>query len=92
LSPNSKNKEAFSVGEENLPEDFESALRELEQCVAAMERSDLSLEASLAMYQRGVKLAQVCQKKLRDAQQKVQVLEADLLRPLDLGESSEESE
>lgn len=42
----------------------------------------MSLEASLEAYQRGVALAQICQKRLGAAQQRVQVLEADLLKPM----------
>ena len=74
------------AGQDVLPDDFESALRELERCVSTMERGDLTLDASLAAYQRGVALAQLCQRKLADVQQKVQVLEADLLKPLKQGE------
>ncbi|WP_227870761.1 exodeoxyribonuclease VII small subunit [Orrella marina] len=79
-----ENKTGTESGQNALPDDFESALRELEQCVATMERGDLTLEASLAAYQRGVALTQICQRKLSVAQQKVQVLESDLLKPLSL--------
>lgn len=81
-----ENETGTESGQSPLPDDFESALRELEQCVATMERGDLTLEASLAAYQRGVALTQICQRKLTAAQQKVQVLEADLLNPLSLGQ------
>jgi len=40
----------------------------------------MSLEASLAAYQRGVELLQYCQNKLQSAQQQVQILEADMLK------------
>lgn len=62
--------------------DFESALAELEQIVASMERSEMTLEASLKAYERGVALAKICQERLALAEQQVKVLEAELLKPL----------
>lgn len=66
-----------------LPQDFESALAELEALVAAMEDGSLPLEQSLAAYRRGVELTRVCQERLAQAEQQVKVLEGGLLRPLD---------
>jgi exodeoxyribonuclease VII small subunit len=66
-----------------LPQDFETALAELEGLVAAMEDGSMPLEQSLAAYRRGVELTRVCQEKLAQAEQQVKVLEGDLLRPLD---------
>jgi exodeoxyribonuclease VII small subunit len=62
------------------PESFEAASAELEKIVAAMEAGQMSLEASLAAYQRGVELLQYCQNKLQSAQQQVRILEADMLK------------
>lgn len=53
---------------------FEDALAELEQLVARLERGDLSLEASLEAFERGVNLTRLCQKSLQEAEQKVQIL------------------
>ncbi|ABA58496.1 exodeoxyribonuclease VII small subunit [Nitrosococcus oceani] len=55
--------------------DFESALAELETLVSRMEQGEVSLEESLRLYERGVKLSQLCQETLRDAEQKVQILQ-----------------
>ena len=66
-----------------LPADFEAALAELETLVVAMEDGDMSLEASLAAYKRGVALARACQDRLAQAEQQVKVLEGELLKPLD---------
>ncbi len=54
--------------------DFESALAELEQIVARLERGDLSLEESLRQFERGVALTRSCQRALRQAEQKVTAL------------------
>lgn len=66
---------------------FESALSELESLVAQMEAGELTLEASLEIYQKGLSLSKVCQDHLAQAEQKVRVLEADLLKPFS-GEGS----
>jgi exodeoxyribonuclease VII small subunit len=66
-----------------LPQDFETALAELEALVASMESGSLMLEQSLAAYRRGVALTRICQQRLAQAEQQIQVLEAGMLRPLD---------
>jgi exodeoxyribonuclease VII small subunit len=66
-----------------LPQDFETALAQLEALVAVMEDGSLPLEESLASYRRGVELTRICQERLAQAEQQVRILEGDLLRPLD---------
>ncbi|MBX3707143.1 MAG: exodeoxyribonuclease VII small subunit [Pseudomonadales bacterium] len=67
--------------------DFEAALAELEQLVARMEAGDMTLEASLAAFERGVTLTRQCQTALRTAELKVQQLTAsNTLEDLDLEE------
>lgn len=72
-----------SADAQAVPQDFESALAELESLVAAMEDGALPLEASLAAYKRGVALSRVCQDRLAQAENQVRVLEGELLKPLD---------
>lgn len=67
----------------DLPQDFETALAQLEELVAKMESGVLPLEESLAAYRRGVALTRVCQERLAQAEQQITVLEAGLLRPFD---------
>jgi len=57
--------------------DFESALDALESIVAELESGELSLEASLAAFERGVKLTRRCQAALKAAELRVQVLTED---------------
>lgn len=66
-----------------MPQDFESALAQLEALVVKMESGALPLEESLAAYRRGVSLTRVCQARLAQAEQQISVLEAGLLRPFD---------
>ena len=54
---------------------FEDALKELEDIVRSMESDPLSLEDSLAAYQRGVELMRFCRETLAAAERRVQVLE-----------------
>ncbi len=53
---------------------FEAALDELEALVHKMESGELSLEDSLAAFERGVKLTRHCQAALKSAELKVKVL------------------
>lgn len=53
---------------------FEQALQELEELVDRMERGELSLEESLKSFERGIELTRTCQKALREADQKVEIL------------------
>lgn len=60
--------------------DFEHALQALEGLVERMEGGDMSLEDSLAAYERGVGLYRQCQQALEQAQLRVKLL-ADPDRP-----------
>ena len=53
---------------------FEDALNELEALVEQMESGDLSLDQSLAAFEKGVALTRQCQKALSEAELKVQAL------------------
>ena len=53
---------------------FEEALDQLEQITKDLEEGDLPLEDSLKHFDEGVKLAEYCNKKLGDAQKKVDIL------------------
>ncbi|MBP8034857.1 MAG: exodeoxyribonuclease VII small subunit [Burkholderiaceae bacterium] len=67
----------------SLPQDFETALLQLEELVASMESGALPLEESLAAYRRGVALTRICQERLAQAEQQVKVLEAGMLKPFE---------
>lgn len=56
---------------------FEQALEELDTLVSEMENGDISLEASLKHFERGIELTRTCQKALADAEQKVKILMGD---------------
>ena len=54
--------------------DFESSLDQLEQLVEKMEHGEMSLEESLAAYERGVGLYRHCQEALEQAELRVRLL------------------
>jgi exodeoxyribonuclease VII small subunit len=56
---------------------FEAALEELEVTVTQLEMGDLTLEESLALFERGQKLADYCNKQLEQASLRVEQLTAD---------------
>jgi exodeoxyribonuclease VII small subunit len=51
---------------------FEEALAELESVVTRLERGDVALDESIALYERGAQLRRRCEQKLREAEEKVQ--------------------
>jgi exodeoxyribonuclease VII small subunit len=61
---------------------FEQAMSELEQLVLQMEGGNLPLEASVAAYQRGSELVQLCNTQLDKVAHQVKVLEGGILKPL----------
>lgn len=50
---------------------FEDALKELEKIVSDLERGQVGLEESIAIYERGAALKAHCEQKLKDAQARV---------------------
>lgn len=54
--------------------DFEHSLDELEQLVARMEGGELSLDESLASFERGIGLFRHCQQSLQQAELRVRLL------------------
>jgi exodeoxyribonuclease VII small subunit len=65
-----------SGSESSLPADiaamsFEDALSELEQIVRRLEAGQVRLDEAIQCYERGAQLKQHCEKKLNEAQQRV---------------------
>ena len=53
---------------------FESSVAELEKIVAQLEGGDVTLDESLTLFERGIKLSKSCQKMLDEAEKKVSIL------------------
>jgi exodeoxyribonuclease VII small subunit len=74
---------------------FEAALEELENVVERLESGDLSLEDSLAAFEKGVGLVQYCNQKLTEVEKKVEFLLNDKegrlqLKTLDMASRGED--
>lgn len=50
---------------------FEDAIKELETVVGQLERGDVALDESIALYERGAALKTRCKAKLKEAEEKV---------------------
>ncbi len=58
----------------NKMPNFEQSLKELETLVGAMESGDLTLQESMAYFERGIELTRSCQQSLTNAEQKIKML------------------
>jgi len=56
---------------------FEEAMSALETVVSQLERGDVPLEASIALYERGAALKAHCDAKLKAAEEKVEAITLD---------------
>lgn len=61
---------------------LEDALEELERIVSELEEGKMSLEKSLELYERGMRLVRVCNLRLDNAQRRIECLTGEL--PSDL--------
>ncbi len=53
---------------------FEASLKRLEEVVEQLERTDLTLEDSVKLFEEGMALVEVCRKQLDAAEGKVEML------------------
>ena len=57
---------------------LEEALDDLEQIVELLEEGKMSLEESLELYEKGMKLAGLCQSRLESAEKRIECLTGEL--------------
>ena len=68
-------KSAAPAGDDELMElSFEALLKRLEQVLAELESGRLSLEESLSRFEEGMRLRQLCEKKLRSVELRMEKL------------------
>ncbi len=58
-------------------QNFEKAMKRLEEIGDALESGDIALEESIKLYEEGIQLIDFCQKKLNEVEKKVQKLSRD---------------
>lgn len=56
---------------------FEQAMAELEGVLSQLERGDVALDDSIALYERGAALKARCEAKLKEAEEKVAAITLD---------------
>jgi exodeoxyribonuclease VII small subunit len=56
---------------------FEAALARLEEIVKELESGDLPLDLSLKLFEEGIKLSRICNKRLEEAERRVEILIKD---------------
>jgi exodeoxyribonuclease VII small subunit len=53
---------------------FEASLEELERIVKELEKGDLPLEQSLALFETGMRLSSDCKRQLEEAESRIEIL------------------
>jgi len=53
---------------------FEDAMKGLESVVARLESGDVSLDESIRLFEEGMKLSEICRKRLDEADRKIELL------------------
>jgi exodeoxyribonuclease VII small subunit len=80
------------MAKKTKPENFEQAMTELENIVNQMEKGDMSLEESLAAFEKGIALTRHCQSSLKEAEKRINILvektSGDELAPFDAAEDN----
>jgi exodeoxyribonuclease VII small subunit len=62
---------------EPLNQTYEAALEDIERIVEQLESGELSLEDSLAVFEKGVGLTKYCYQKLDEVEKKIELLVKD---------------
>jgi exodeoxyribonuclease VII small subunit len=60
--------------EQSPPPSFEASLEELERIVKELEKGELPLEQSLALFETGMRLSAECKRQLEEAETRVEML------------------
>ena len=56
---------------------FEEALKKLEKIVSDLEKENVTLDKAILQFQEGMKLAKLCAGKIKEAEEKIEILAKD---------------
>ena len=56
---------------------IEELIARLEEITGKMENPDTGIDKSIKLYEEGLKIADICRKRLQDARQKIEVINPD---------------
>lgn len=59
---------------QNTPQNYESAVKELNEIVSKIEVADIPLERMMELYERGKYLLEYCEKQLDKFEEKIEVI------------------
>lgn len=62
------------MASDTLEISFEDAMAQLETIVEQLEDGDVPLEKAIDLFQQGMKLSQICSKKLEQVEQKIEMI------------------
>ena len=54
---------------------FEEALKNLEKIVDELNNGDMELEKAITAYEKGIKLKNICELKLKNAQERIEIIQ-----------------
>ena len=58
---------------------FEEALKDLEKIVEDLNNGDMELEKAITAYEKGIKLKNICEERLKNAQERIELLQTKKL-------------
>lgn len=61
-----------------MEKSFEDAMEELENIVKTLQNGELTLEQSMDQFKKGISLANVCNEKLKNAEESIKILVENL--------------
>jgi len=56
---------------------FEQALNSLEEIVDKLNDGDMELEKAISAYEKGMKLKNICEAKLKNAQERIELIQTE---------------
>ena len=63
----------MSEKKENIS--FEDALKDLEKIVDELNNGDMELEKAITAYEKGIKLKNICEERLKNAQERIELIQ-----------------
>ena len=54
---------------------FEEALKDLEKIVEDLNNGDMELEKAITAYEKGMKLKNICEERLKNAQERIELIQ-----------------
>ena len=62
---------------------FEEALKDLEKIVEDLNNGDMELEKAITAYEKGIKLKNICEERLKNAQERIELIQNKKQEKLD---------